>query len=76
MAGTGPQLQSRATQILELRNRAKQQLGPRFDLKVFHDKVLSGGSLPLDMLGARINSWITGQQIAAHSPSAICPRSR
>jgi hypothetical protein len=28
------------------------------------------------MLGARINSWITGQQIAAHSPSAICPRSR
>ena len=58
--------------ILELRNRAKQQLGPRFNLKVFHDEVLSGGSLPLDMLDARINSWIAGQQIAAHSLYSRC----
>jgi len=48
--------------ILELRNRAKQQLGPRFNLKVFHDEVLSGGSLSLDMLDARINSWIAGSK--------------
>ena len=53
--------------ILELRNRAKQQLGPRFDLKAFHDGILSGGNLPLDMVDARINSWIAGQQIAPHS---------
>jgi len=48
--------------ILDLRNRAKQQLGPRFDIRTFHDEILSGGSLPLDMLEARIDSWI-GDQI-------------
>ena len=47
--------------ILELRNRAKQQLGPRFDLKAFHDEILSGGNLPLDMLEARVDSWIASQ---------------
>jgi uncharacterized protein (DUF885 family) len=36
--------------ILELRDRARQQLGRRFDLKAFHSEILSGGSVPLDML--------------------------
>ena len=44
--------------ILELRERAQQQLGSRFDIKAFHDEVLSGGSLPLDILEARVNEWI------------------
>jgi uncharacterized protein (DUF885 family) len=47
--------------ILDLRNRAKQQLGPRFDIRTFHDEILSGGSLPLDMLEARIDSWMESQ---------------
>ena len=47
--------------ILELRERAKQRLGSRFDIKAFHDEILSGGSLPLDMLEARIDSWIGSQ---------------
>ena len=47
--------------ILELRNRAQQQLGPRFNIRAFHDEILSGGSLPLDMLEARVNSWIRSQ---------------
>jgi len=47
--------------ILDLRNRARRQLGARFDLRAFHDEVLSGGSLPLDMLEARIDSWIGSQ---------------
>ncbi|HEY4053147.1 MAG TPA: DUF885 domain-containing protein [Terriglobales bacterium] len=47
--------------ILELRSRAKQQLGPHFDLRGFHDEILSGGSLPLDMLEARVDNWIQGQ---------------
>jgi uncharacterized protein (DUF885 family) len=47
--------------ILELRNRAKQQLGPRFDIRAFHDEILSGGSLPLDMLEARVDHWIGSQ---------------
>jgi uncharacterized protein (DUF885 family) len=44
--------------ILELRDRAKQKLGPRFDIRAFHDEILSGGSLPLNMLEARVDNWI------------------
>jgi uncharacterized protein (DUF885 family) len=47
--------------IRELRERARQQLGSRFDLKTFHDEILSGGALPLDVLDARINRWIKAQ---------------
>jgi uncharacterized protein (DUF885 family) len=47
--------------ILDLRSRAKQRLGPRFDIKAFHDEILSGGSLPLDMLEARVENWIGSQ---------------
>ena len=47
--------------ILDLRNRAKQQLGSRFDIRAFHDEILSGGSLPLDMLEARVDNWIGSQ---------------
>ena len=47
--------------ILELRNRAKTKLGARFDIRAFHDEILSGGSLPLDMLEARVTSWIETQ---------------
>ncbi len=47
--------------IRELRERAKQQLGPKFDLKTFHDEILSGGALPLDLLDARVDRWIKAQ---------------
>jgi uncharacterized protein (DUF885 family) len=47
--------------IRELRTRATEQLGPRFDIRKFHDEVLSGGSLPLDVLDGRINRWIATQ---------------
>jgi uncharacterized protein (DUF885 family) len=47
--------------ILDLRNRAKQQLGTRFDIRTFHDEILSGGSLPFDMLEARVDNWIESQ---------------
>ena len=48
--------------ILELRERAKTELGPKFDLKTFHDEILSGGALSLDVLDARVNRWIKAQQ--------------
>ncbi|MGD0892035.1 MAG: DUF885 domain-containing protein [Terracidiphilus sp.] len=48
--------------ILELRERAKEELGPKFDLKAFHDEILSGGALPLDILDARVTRWIKSQQ--------------
>lgn len=49
----------------ELRDRAKEELGPKFDLRAFHDEMLSGGALPLDLLDARTNRWIAAQKAAA-----------
>jgi uncharacterized protein (DUF885 family) len=49
----------------ELRERAQKELGPRFDLRKFHDQMLSGGSMPLDLLDARTNAWIATLKPAA-----------
>lgn len=48
--------------ILELRERAKKELGSKFDIRTFNDEILSGGSLPLDMLDLRTTQWIAGQK--------------
>jgi uncharacterized protein (DUF885 family) len=48
--------------ILELRDRAQRDLGAKFDLRAFHDAVLDQGPLPLDVLEAKINAWITAQK--------------
>ncbi len=50
--------------IRQLRDHAKEQLGAHFDIRTFHDEILNGGSLPLDMLEARINHWIAAQMPA------------
>jgi uncharacterized protein (DUF885 family) len=44
--------------LKELRTRARQQLGPNFDIKEFHDVVLGSGALPLDILERTVNDWI------------------
>ncbi|CAP02838.1 conserved hypothetical protein; putative signal peptide [Acinetobacter baumannii SDF] len=51
--------------ILELRELAKHELGDRFDIKAFHDMVLNAGTLPLNILDARIKNWIKEQKAAA-----------
>jgi uncharacterized protein (DUF885 family) len=48
--------------IIELRERAKKELGPKFDIRTFHDEILSGGGLPLDMLDTRATQWIAVQK--------------
>jgi uncharacterized protein (DUF885 family) len=50
--------------ILEVRDRAKKELGDKFDLRAFHDQVLDAGALPLDVLSARIDAWIASQKTA------------
>jgi len=48
--------------ILELRERARRQLGARFDIRAFHDAVLAEGPMPLDILDARMTRWIASQK--------------
>src|SRR5579871_5626887 len=46
----------------ELRARAQKELGAKFDIKSFHDEMLNGGTLPLDLLDTRTNQWIAEQK--------------
>jgi uncharacterized protein (DUF885 family) len=48
--------------ILELRARAEQALGPRFDIRGFHEQVLNTGALPLTVLERKIDDWIATQR--------------
>ena len=48
--------------ILELRQRAQKELGSKFNIRTFHDEILSGGALPLDLLDTRTTQWIAAQQ--------------
>jgi uncharacterized protein (DUF885 family) len=58
-------------EILKLRQYSKDQLGDKFDLRAFHDEVLAGGALPMDVLSTRIHEWVGQQKIqAALSPSS------
>jgi len=43
---------------MELRERARLALGEEFDIRAFHDVVLSGGALPLDILDRRVDNYI------------------
>jgi len=47
--------------ILELRHRAEQKLGAKFDIREFHDAVLRNGTLPLDLLEDEVDAYITSK---------------
>jgi uncharacterized protein (DUF885 family) len=49
-------------EILELRQYAKDQLGDKFDIRAFHDELLNGGALPMDVLKERIQEWVEIQK--------------
>ncbi|MGA2189036.1 MAG: DUF885 domain-containing protein [Steroidobacteraceae bacterium] len=46
----------------ELRERAQKELGSKFDIRRFHDEMLNGGVLPLDLLDARTDGWIKAER--------------
>jgi len=48
--------------IRELRERARKELGAKFDIRSFHDEMLDGGTLPLDLLETRTDKWIAQQR--------------
>jgi uncharacterized protein (DUF885 family) len=48
--------------FLELRAKAQQALGTKFDIRGFHDTILDSGALPLDVVEQRVNAWIASQQ--------------
>jgi uncharacterized protein (DUF885 family) len=54
--------------ILKLRDEAKMRLGEKFDLKAFHDEILSGGAMPLDLLQERVRAWIKNQAAQNQQP--------
>ncbi|HEX3948805.1 MAG TPA: DUF885 domain-containing protein [Steroidobacteraceae bacterium] len=51
----------------ELRERAQKELGAKFDIRSFHDEMLNGGVLPLDLLDSRTNDWIKAQKAGIKS---------
>ena len=48
--------------IVELREKAKQQLGGKFDIRQFHDVVLTSGAVPLDLLEELVDRWVKAKQ--------------
>jgi uncharacterized protein (DUF885 family) len=47
--------------IMELRHRAEKEMGPKFDVRDFHDVVLREGSLPLEMLEQQVGKYIAAR---------------
>jgi uncharacterized protein (DUF885 family) len=57
--------------ILELRDRAKKELGQRFDVRAFHDEVLDNGAMPLDVLEQRVAAFIAERRASGGTAPAL-----
>jgi len=54
-------------EILKLRERAQKELGSKYDIRAFHDEILNGGAMPLDVLDERVTAWINVQKAGVAS---------
>ena len=61
-------------EILRLREHARAELGPRFDVRSFHDVVLREGAMPLDVLAARVEAWLQDERSRPVEPPATPAR--
>jgi uncharacterized protein (DUF885 family) len=48
--------------LLELRAKAQKALGPKFNIRAFHDVIIDSGALPMDVLEQRVDAWIATQK--------------
>ena len=55
-------------EILKLREYSKSQLGAKFDIRSFHDQVLGGGALPMDVLREQIEAWVAAEKGSSAPP--------
>ena len=62
--------------ILELRERAKKELGPKFDIRDFHDVVLKNGAVPLPVLDGLVNDYIAAKKSSSARQEKRSPRPR
>lgn len=61
MPGQATSYKTGMLKMLELRQKARQRLGGKFDIRQFHDVVLGGGSVPLPILERAVDDWVTSQ---------------
>jgi uncharacterized protein (DUF885 family) len=64
MPGQAPSYMVGYGEIRRLRAEAEAALGPRFDLRAFHDHVLENGNVPLPVLREKIEAWMTTTRVA------------
>jgi uncharacterized protein (DUF885 family) len=57
-----------------LRERAQAALGPKFDIRRFHDALLGNGALPLPLLEREMDGWLAAQQAPANTPDTPAPK--
>jgi uncharacterized protein (DUF885 family) len=64
MAAPGQALSYKIGQLkfIELRRFAEKELGPKFDVRAFHDQILAGGALPLAVLESHLREWVSSRR--------------